>query len=501
MAQSLYRFLFLSLVLLAAAHVTSYAQRTLGVQWEVPENTNTAIEELQKFEEAGISVIELSLPVSSDIWAQIDEQGFIVYGNLNIEYPTTGTFSTPDSAFITSIQEQVSTLLSKSSVQAIGLAEYGAVHSSEFRGAAASFATQIKQAGIAEVYFTASADQPLPEESLFADFIIQEVKITPQNAGKLSTPNSNFIRGYQFAPSPELENKLTVFKDFLSSTGSTPVFVKGSWLLRMIETHPQFKSMLHSIATNSEAIFPVPEETIPSPQKSPFPVILLLAIWTTVALHYNSSPLYRKSLFRYFTSHRFFIEDVFRRRHIRSAYPALILLLQNSFMVALTIFIASDTILTSRGFDALAHYFPTVTMMGSSPLGLAGWAFILSILITLISIIWLFISNKKISSFTQIATVYAWPLHLNLLICTIGIAFYVSGVSGFTIAMLALLAIGIQLMSFIVSSFDAFRSVVSGSLVFLCVTSGIYLLLISLLILWGFTTEGLQEAIALAIKL
>lgn len=504
LAHSLYRSLFLTLIFLAVANIASHAQRTFGVQWEVPQNTDTALEQLQTFDEAGISVIELTLPVPPEVWNQIDQYEFSVYGNLEIEYPIADTFSTPDSALITTIQKQASTLLSQSSLQAIGLAEYGAIQSTAFRKASAPFVSELKQAGIPEIYFTASAHQPLPENSLFADFIIREIQVTLQDLNNFSISNNTFIRGYHFVPSTGLEDKISVFKQFLNATNSASdnlIFVNSSWLLRMIEMHPQFKSTLQSLARKSEAIFPAPDESLPVQRQSAVPIILLLLIWATVGLHYNNSPLYRKSLFRYFTGHRFFIDDVLRRRHIRSAYPALILLLQNSFSIALAVYISSDTLFTSRGFDALAHYFPTVTMMGSSSLGLASWAFILSIAVAFISIIWLYISHKRINSVTQIATVYSWPLHLNLLICTIGITFFVSGGSAFAIVILTLLAIVIQLLSFIVASFDAFRSIVSGSLLFIFLTIGIYLPLLSSLFIWISTTGGFREAITLSISL
>lgn len=498
-----YRLLFFVLILLAVCNLSAQAQRTLGVTWDIPESQEEASAQLEQFHELGISMLEVSPPVSSTVWESIEDHDFVVYGNLGIKYPISSTFTRPDSSLIQSIQKKAGHFLSHPSVEAIGLFEHGAIYQQQFREALTPFVTELKKAGQSRVYYIASSNQSLPNESLTADFAIYNIPVTLKNWESLTVSDHYAIGGYLYAPSAQLSEYLKPFKRFLEITPRTadiPVFVESGWLLSKVATHSQFKQTVQSISRTSETIFPVPNESIPDPGQSPLPIILLVIIWASVAIHYHSSPLYRKSLFRYFLAHKFFIEDIFHR-HIRSASPAIILLLQNAVLIAAGVYAFIATSLSPLGLDALFNYFPAVAIFGLNPSGLAIWAFITSLAIALISITWLYISHKAINSFTQIATIYAWPLHINLVVCTIGLALFASDGNPSLISFFMLLTIPVQLGSFIISSFDAAKFIKSRTLLYISSTSVLYLILLLSLLIWGATTESWQATIRLAFNL
>lgn len=451
----------------------------------------------------GISIIEVTPPLSQTAWDTIEKFGFTVYGDIGIRFPIAGTFANPDSSLFTLIRRKTSQLLSQPSVKAIGLFTYGNIRQREFRSAAAPFITELQRTGQTKIYYTSSSRQVLPHDSLAADFVMYDIHVTPQNWTTLTVEDHPAIGAYRFLPSPKMNEYLSPFKQFLEATSQTsdiPVIVNSSWLLSMAESHSQFKNTIRSVSSTADPIFPVPRESIPQSRQSPIPVILLIMTWASVALHYNISPLYRKSLFRYFTAHKFFIDDIFHR-HIRSASPAMILLFQNAVLIAAGVYAFVATFFSSQGLDVLFHYFPTSSIFGTASSGFAVWAFSVSLILSFISITWLYISHKNINSFTQIATIYAWPLHINLGISTVGIAVFASGGAPFLIASFVLLTIPIQLISFIISSFDAAKFIQSRLLLYMLSTSVLYLAVLVALLIWGSTTERWRDALQLALTL
>jgi len=227
---------------------------------------------------------------------------------------------------------------------------------------------------------------------------------------------------------------------------------------------------------------------------------MLLVIWASVALYYSSSPLYRKSLFRYFNAHKFFIDDIFQR-HIRSASPAIILIFQNAILLAAALFACVMSAVTPLGLDALFHHFPVLTIFGKGIFSLTFWIVPLSLLLASLSITWLYISHKRINSFTQIATIYAWPLQLNLLVTTVVVVLYASGGPLWLISLTGITALLVQLLSFIIASFDTARFLPSHTILYLFTTSGLYFMIATALIIWGLLTPELIDAMTLTISL
>lgn len=464
---------------------------------------DVAKQQLDTFDDLGISIIKLTPPVPDPVWKKIEHLGFTVYGELGITYPLTETFAVPDSSLLDSIRKRSRALLKQPSVKALGLFSYGVVQQKQFREAVTPFLKELQKANTADIYYTASLRQPFSPNLLPADFTIQNIRVTPQNLNSLSFPQPT-VSHYQYSPSEELHGFLTPFKAFLNASRevSDPVsfFVESDWLLTALESHPSFRTTILSLTDGSDIIFPIPEESLPKEKQSSIPIILLLIIWASLGLHYNSSPLYRKSLFRYFTAHRFFIDDIFHR-HIRSPLPATILILQNSFLIGSTVFAASSLLLTPRGLDALFHHYPLAALFGSSTLGLAVWGFLLSLSIAFVSLLWLYFSHRRIKSFTQIATIYAWPLQLNFIVATIGITIFASNGSPSTIAFFALTAILVQLSCFVVASFDTAKYLPSRGLLYFLLTSGVYTALLFTLLIWGYTIQRLEDVIILATSL
>lgn len=491
--------LFLVFITFTGFPLSVCAQHSVGIQWEEPGNQKAAIEQLQRYHELGISILEIQSPLSSTTWEQIDSLGFEVYGNLGIKFPTASTFSDPDSSLINSIENKASAYLSQPSVQAINLFEYGALYEDTFWRGLQTFAEQIKAQRQIDLYFTHRQNVIL--DTLSADYMFWDVFISPENIHMPSLPQHSAVEGYIFSPSQDLQPYLTPFKSFIDLTigSGKPILIKQNWLDSALDNHPEFAKTLQSITSKSEIVFPLPEESLPTSQVSVLPILLLLIVWGTLAMHFNSSPLYRKSLFRYFTAHKFFIEDIFQR-YIRSSFPALLIILQNSFLLAACIYVTLSKLLTPLGQEAFLYHFALFDTFGSGLLSVFIWSLLLVLLISLLSILWLYLSHKRINSLTQIATIYAWPQQVNIILGTIIITLFSAGAGQNIIAAFTLLALIVFILSFFFASVDTVRFARSGIL-HQAKTSVLYLALWFAIVGWIVSNEQWMEVITLSLSL
>lgn len=498
MAKIQLRFFLIAFLFLFGMQTSLYAQQTLGVIWDIPADSDSAHKQLEQFDELGISALEISELLSEEIWAHIDSLGFEVYGNLDIPFPTSQTFNNPDSAFVEHFQRKSQAYLAQSSVKAIGVFHYGNIYDSTFWQAVSSYAEEIQQAKSIELYHrsktAAHTDTSVVESAVIT------ISVTPTNFDTLLLPSQN-VTGYVYAPSAEVKHLLTPFKNFITTknqSSDTVIFMESKWIASITDQYPQFTDILLSISTESDPVFPLPQEEIPKPDSSPFSIIALIIIWGTVALHYNMSPLYRKSLFRYFFAHKFFIDDIFKRL-IRSSIPATVILLQSAFLTALAVYSAFATLFSSLGQEAFFHHFPNISLVGQSPLSIFIWAFLLILLVAIIAILWLYFTHKKINSITQIAIVYAWPLQLNFIFCTIVVAFG-SPSTPYTTVSFTILALLVFVFSFLFTALDISRFSRSKGKYHLKTTIP-YSLLVAGFLGWAISNTGWTEAIKLALNL
>lgn len=501
MVDKLLRLLLFTVLLLVFSRVSLHAQHRFGVTWDIPENSQAAVEQLRKFYKMGISVIEIKEQPGPVVWEEVGKLNLQVYGNLNIQFPITHTFAAPDSLFINKIETRASVFLSQPSVQAIGLFEFGPIHNSEFIHAVGPFIDQIKKAGNVEIYFISSRDIPIADK--IADFFIYHQHITARNIESFELPDGDAINGYRFSVSSDLKNFFKPFSRFLKVASDQPqktIFLDSAWLFSMAEEYPQLEQTLNSLINESKAVFPSPDEPLPENNQSSVPILILLLMWAATALVYGSNPLYRKSLFRYFIGHKFFVKDIFAR-HIRSPLPAIIIIFQNAVLLATGVFVAFSALFSSLGEKAFYYHFSTLSIFESGSFSLLIWTFFVVLAISLISILWLHIFLRNLSSITQIATIYAWPLQINLIVITIVISIFASGGSPTLMAGFTLIAFLIFLVSFNFTSADAARFLKTKSKLYFLITSGLYLVTIGALTGWLLTRESFWDIISLSLSL
>lgn len=498
--------MLLSTFLLSMASGTAQAQRVLGVVWELPDDDTRAVQQLQQFQDLGITVLELQQVPSERLWSEINQRNLTVYGDLHILFPTAHTFTGADSTFFRRLGKKIRAFAAQPSVKVLNLFAYGAIHRVSFNKAASSFFNDFR--ALQSIRTTYTDNRTIQSPDTPADFFSYDIHLTPQNipSPSSSIPGSSHIDSYRYSPSAELRERFLPFKRVIQATAAhpqKPFFLESRWLLSMMEKYPELETILSSLASESDPVFPVPDESLPSPGPSPLPIVTLLVVWAILAFHYNMSPLYRKSLFRYFSGHKFFLNDIFRQ-HIRSPFPSFIIIIQNALLTSAALFTMLINYWSETGLKSLYYHFPDLFFFTGEVHDIFIASVGIILIFSMISIFGLYFPHKSLRSITQIMTLFAWPLQINIVLGTVAIGLHVSGGSenAAMIALLTGLMLVVCLGSFMVTSLDAMQSLSGKRLRYISSTAGLYLLLLAGLAFWlAAFNDPLWQAVELSLSL
>lgn len=455
------------------------------------------------FQELGISVVDIKRIPSDNLRAEIHKRKLTIFGNLGILFPTAYTFAESDSSLRATLRSRIAEFSKDSAVQVLHLFQFGAYDDPEFRAAADAFFNET--VAVRPSIEQAATVSNIPGVSnRLTDFFIYDIRPTPGNIQNRPIPDADQIGGYRYSPSAEISAFLTPFRAVIRQTRSypeKPLFVQSKWLFSMLEKHPQFKPSLTSITSSTAPVFPTPRENLPSPSSSPLPAIILLFVWGTLAYHYHVSPLYRKSLSRYLTAHLFFLNDT-HYRHIRSSFPAIIIIVQHSLLFSAVLFCVSSTYWTDLGLQSIAFHYPGLFLFSHGAYNIFLLSLLGSLIFSGLSILWLSTAHTASRTAPQIMTLFAWPLQLNFIIGTITIGVYLSGGSVFVASLLTLMMIILFLGSFVICAVDATHFLSISRLQYLGVTTGLYLALLLVTFVWGFWfNDAFWKVIDLSLQL
>lgn len=285
----------------------------------------------------------------------------------------------------------------------------------------------------------------------------------------------------------------------LQAVDESITILPARWFFDQIEQRSDLRYLFSDFTNGNSITLPLPEE----PESPPFmnwSVILLLLIWGSFALHFRYQPIYSQSMARYFSTHSFFVNDVMENR-MRNALPGFILLIQHALLTGLFVFACVELVVSSLGLEAIRFYFQPIMLFESTLLSLFLSAVIVAVLLQMISVIWIYISNKKLTSFSQILNLYSWPLHLNLIVVTFLIVFNMVGFDEIWALILGAVFVLIWFFSFNIAAIDSSKFLENGRILFLSGTVGVHFLLVIGLFVYLLYTPSILEPIFFVIEL
>lgn len=492
-------FLFFISKISVAQRTSNSVGQPVGVIWSAPINQLEAQEQLKQLASLGVQYLQIDDELPPVVWQTILQLDFKVYALLPVRFPVTPAFGLSDSTFKESINSLLKQYASHQSIKAVGFFAYGPVTSRNFQKAVSRFVASLENKINLPRYYITSRPFSSPIDTLF-DFKILHVS---PDGGNIKT--SEFIDAYFFTPMDgATQQSLWQIKSTLKSIHKekkVPVFLGASQLLNLTKKFPEFKKTLTLYSTTADYPIPVNSAPFMKSNQSSFIIMLLLLAWVILSFTYYVSPVYRRSFYRYFTGHQFYLIDVFER-HIRSNLPGASILIQQIIFSGVVFYCIGTRFLSPLGKEALIYHYPFISIFGESNLMFLLWGFLTAILFLALCICWLLIAAPQIKHFSQILNIYPWLLQLNIIVVTIMVTVYASGGSRLLLFIASLLFLLISLAPFIITSIDGINFLNKKNRIWVAnSTFVLYIVLLAGLGLWIYLSPQLLKIAELALTL
>jgi hypothetical protein len=295
---------------------------------------------------------------------------------------------------------------------------------------------------------------------------------------------------------PESGFDIRLFQDMLQTTrpaGDVPVYMHGQW----VETHlgDGLEEALIIFAGDSDAVLPNPLKPAADPKVN-WNIVLLMLIWISFAVHYAFFPTYNKSLFRYFTNHKFFIEDIFESR-IRFHATPVFLNLQAAAMFGLFFYTLYTFHVSAAGLDVLRYYLPIPDWMYPGIFFFAA-GFVFKLIYSTVMTLWVFAPSLDTQWLNPAAAAYIWPQQTLLPVITLMITTDAAGGPAGLFNIMAILFLLIWLSSYYIAAYNV-RQYVERKTLYDTLSWALQLAVLGGTFWWVFIQAGLLDVLRLAV--
>lgn len=394
----------------------SYAQKKVAVNWEKPADSEAFNRDLDFFGNHNVSYLFVSHPLTADEIAALDSAGIPFFVKLDHKFVTENDFINNSDQYLKSVND--------------AKALYGS--SSAFNGIVAFSNSIISQ------------DVLMIDDEGFLEIKDQKIHSVTIHPTSLFT---------FFEPQGSLEQSLSDFKNQLSEN-DLPLIIDDEWLQRILLEFPY----LDPVLTSENGINPE-EIAIPAlPAQFPsihWSIIVLILLWISLAVNVATNPTYLETIPRYFTAHRFYVDDIMSYRE-RSSGSAVFLMFQHAIFGGLVSYILAKMFISDIGLEALYYHLPYLAVMGENYFSLFVLTSVLVLIVELIALIWLYAPNKEMTHFNQGLNLFTSIFHLDFILITLMITVYFSEWnSSFLVGILAITYVLIWFSSFNITAFDA----------------------------------------------
>tara|TARA_R110000868_G_scaffold410693_5_gene699875 strand:- start:59285 stop:60754 length:1470 start_codon:yes stop_codon:yes gene_type:complete len=454
----------------------------LGISWEAPSSTKEISDQLSFYHQIDVQFIELSHPVSSTVLDSISNYPFQVLIRFDNKFLITSEVLNNRAEIVNQYKSLILQYSEYESIIGYGLYSFSQSFDSEFIGEFESISSELSEITNREFYEITSG----PFNALdFSIFEIQNDSV-PDNISAFLLSKTYSLNDHH------LLNQL--FK-----RNPTLLFINSEWLKAAISEYQPLKKALLDYNTESEFILPLPQK-VALPISFNWAVVIFLGIWITLGIHISVSQTYKPLIFRFFTGHRFFVDDIMRYRE-RSYVSGVFLLLQHSLFSGLVVYVFSSLLISKIGLEALFASIPQLALFGRNYFSLFIDGVLFSLLGQLIALVWLFFPSKSMTHFSQALTMFTWIFHLDFLIVSIMLILLLSGGSANLILFLGFLFLINWLLAFFLTAFDSSKYLIQKRVSYMLYTFGLYSLVNVMLLILIFSSEFLFDLLELIIVL
>ncbi|GAB5408168.1 MAG: hypothetical protein BalsKO_05330 [Balneolaceae bacterium] len=471
-----------ALILKSSSSITAQ-ETSIGISWDNPPSVSNQIStQLFTFENIGVQFLELQHPVNTVLLDSISNYPFQVLIRFDKKYLTTSEVRENNTEIIRQYSSLILEYAEYESVIAYGLYSFSQSFNVEFIAEFESISNELSQISNREFYeITSGSFNAL-------DFSMYEI-----TSDMFSNDISAFLLSKESSPDDaHLLNKLFDKRPRV-------LFLDSKWFFSAIQLHPYLLPALQDFNNGDEFILPL-KKTDSIRTTFNWPVLVFVLIWISMGIHITLSQTYKPLIFRYFTGHRFFIDDVMRYRD-RSYLSGIFLFFQHAFFTGLVIYILSSLLISETGMDVLYFTIPQLAIFGQNYFSLFAIGTIITVLLQLVALSWLYFPSKSMTHFSQTLTLFTWVFHLDFLIVSVMLILLLTGGSTNLILFLGLLFLLNWLVAFFLTSFDSSKYLLQKRISYIFYTFGLHTLLNIGLFILILSSESIMDFLELVILL
>jgi len=371
-----------------------------------------------------------------------------------------------------------------------GLFRYPNERHPQFNAYAAQIAGNIREfSGLPVFYQSALSEDFINAEGF--DFTVPTVIPGDNNP----TANALF-----FDPDKNVQDSKKTLENLFRHTlefEESLLIIPADWFQNNVTSNDDYKTIFSEYLKGNLLPFPIPQNP-EAPPSIHWNVVFLFLILGSILLHMRFQPVYIQALPRYFFNHSFFLVDVIEHR-IRNIFPGVLILLQHSVVTGVIMYLTADSLFNERSLSALSHHFPAVFWTANPFVSLFLAGFFISLIMQIISVLWLHLPNKRLQFFSQTLNLYAWPLHINFLVATVLIVIHNQSPGQTLIYFLLVSYLIVWFMSFNLAAYDAAKFLEKYSLPYILFTIGMHTLLFLFFIWFAINSPSISEPIQMAL--
>lgn len=465
--------------LFCSLHAQDSDRTTLGISFSSDIAYQEILDALPELEKLGINVIELAHPTSEELIEQISTYTFDIYVRHNVQFLTQSEMNNQQ-IFEEKILVFVNRYITNKHIDRLCLVSYS------------SFLEN-------NIYDLVSRYIPASNSIIFYDVntSTSSGSVTITNARNSSNTNNSthFLFDAPFHKS-DIQILKTIYE-----RGSELILFDFKWFTQALQTELYFQKSLLTFAESDHKLLLLPQ--IDSERITSFPnwpIIIFVLLWISFGIHIKSSQNYASSISRYFSFHRFFVNDVMHCRE-RALSSGIILTIQHAFFTGLIVYLLVVTFISQKGLEAFYFHLPEIGIFGNTYFSLFITVVLITLLITYLGQLWLYIPSTSFKHFSQVLNLYSWVFHIDFLIVSVSLILAINKSSPILIIVLSYLHLIIWTMGFIATAYESSKYMMTSKIKYLLNTLGLFLLLAGLLISLFVLNDYLLEVLKLATSL
>lgn len=429
----------------------------LGVSWNPPENPTQISSDLDLYREIGITFIELKHPVNKSILDSLSNYRFTVIVRFPQKFLTTSYVKENTDWLISEYSSGITEYSDYNFITAFGLYSNSQSSDSKFISEFENIKTELKNGTEPSFYEVSTTFNSNLIRTIIE--VNNETILNPDYQG-------SFILAKPFVKTDFLI-LTTLLDDF-----ENLVFLDSYWLKDALQNYLPLKKAFLDYKEIGIFILPLPNNESSS---APFnwPVFVFVLIWISAGIHVFVSGTYKPLITRFFTGHRFFVDDIMRYRE-RSSVSGIFLFFQHALFTGLVVYIISNLLISETGLQAFYHSIPQAGIFGQNYFSLFVMGVALACLVQLIGLAWLYFPSDSMTHFSQAMTLYTWIFHVDFVLVSLMLVLFLSGGSQLLILFLSILFILTWLAGFFLTAFDSSKYLMQKRIKYMLYTFGLH---------------------------